>query len=111
MNDEETIKYLANIYYVVASDGEVERIEERVFEEIARDIRAGYLDRKEAMKLAESEGLQMHVAARLSDRIRNLEDMIFAAYCNGTLEPTEKKAVCWAAKIRLCRDNDGFVQG
>ena len=37
-NKEEIVKYLANVYYVVLADGVVERVEERVFEEIAREF-------------------------------------------------------------------------
>ena len=33
------------------------------------------------------------LTARWSERIRNLEDMLFAAYCNGVVESAEKKAV------------------
>ena len=41
MNDEEKIKYLANIYHLLVADGGVDRLEERVFDEIRRDLVAG----------------------------------------------------------------------
>ncbi len=93
MNKEETVRYLSNVYLIVLADGVVERIEERVFEEISREIHADYFERKQAMEMAKTEGLQTDVASRWSDRIRNLEDMLFAAYCNGVLDPAEKKVV------------------
>ena len=98
MTNEESVRYLANIYHVLASDNEVGRDEERLFEAISREIHAGYSERRQAMELAKSQGVQTHVSARWSERIRNLEDMIFAAYCDGVLEPSEKKAIVEYAK-------------
>lgn len=98
MKKEEIVKYLANIYAVVASDGEVERVEERLFEDIGRGIRAGYFARKQAMEMVAKESLPTQLDARWSDKIRNLEDMLLAAYCNGVLEPLEKKMIVDYAK-------------
>jgi len=93
MKREETIGYLANIYAVVAADGAVERIEERVFEEIAREIGAGYFERKQAIEKAGKESLPARLALRWSDQVRNLEDMLFVGYSDGSLDPSEKKAI------------------
>ena len=90
MNRDEMIRYLANVYVVLAADADVERGEERVFENIARHMRASFSDRKKAMELAASEGVQIDVAARWSLRIANLEDMMYAAFCNGEIDPGEK---------------------
>ena len=98
MKNEEATRYLANIYHVLATDNEVERDEEHLFEAISREIQAGYSERRQAMKLAENQGVQTHVSARWSERIRNLEDMIFVAYSNGVLEPSEKQAIVEYAK-------------
>jgi hypothetical protein len=98
MKNEEATRYLANIYLVLASDNEVNRDGERLFEAISREIQAGYLERRQAMKLAENQRVQTNVSARWSERIRNLEDMIFVAYGNGVLEPLEKQAIVEYAK-------------
>ena len=98
MKKEEATRYLANIYLVLASDDEVKRDEERLFETISREIQAGYLERRQAMELAENQRVQTNVSARWSERIRNLEDMIFVAYSNGVLEPLEKQAIVEYAK-------------
>lgn len=55
MKKEEQVKYLANIFYLLLSDGEVETAEKRVYENIARDIGAGYLERKAAKESAEND--------------------------------------------------------
>jgi len=93
MKREETIGYLANIYAVVVADGEVDRLEERIFEEIAREIGAGYTERRKAVDEAGQGGLPKRLELRWSDQIRNLEDMLFVAYCDGSLDPTEKQVI------------------
>ena len=98
MKNDQAIRYLANIYQVLASDNEFERDEERLFEAISREIHAGYSERRQAIELAASRQVQTQVSDRWSERIRNLEDMIFAAYNNGVLEPAEKKPIVEYAK-------------
>ena len=93
MNKEEKVRYLANLYFLLLADGQVERAEEKEFEKIARDLSAGYFERKEAMEIAKNEGLQLHLPSRLSQRIRNLEDMLFLAYANDALDPAEKEPI------------------
>ena len=98
MKKEEIVKYLANIYAVVASDGDVERMEERLFGDISREIRAGYFERKQAIEMVDKKSMPIQLDTRWSDKIRNLEDMLLAAYCNGVLEPLEKKLIVDYAK-------------
>ena len=93
MKREETVGYLANIYAVVAVDGDIDRVEERVFESIAREIGAGYFERKKAIDRTKEDELPARLDLRWSDQIRNLEDMLFVAYCDGTLEPAEKQSI------------------
>ena len=93
MNDEEKVKYLANIHHVLVADGGVDRLEKNAFDEIRRSIGSGYLDTQKAKELAEQEGFQAKLVGRWSERIANLEDMLFAAFCNGVIELAEKKAI------------------
>ena len=55
MNEEDRAKYLANIYHVLIADGGMDRVEERVFEDIRRDLRAGYTDTRKAKELAQQD--------------------------------------------------------
>lgn len=93
MNKDQQVKYLANIYAVLSADGDVDRTEGRVFEDISRGIQAGYFERKQAMKAADAEELPVQLDCRWSDQIRNLEDMFFVALCDGSLESAEKKVI------------------
>jgi uncharacterized tellurite resistance protein B-like protein len=98
MNEEEKAKYLANIYHVLITDGGMDRLEERVFDDIRRDLRAGYTETLKAKELAQQEGYQSQLVGRWSDRIANLEDMLFAACCDGVFERTEQKVIKQYAK-------------
>lgn len=94
MNDEEKVRYLSNIYLVIAADGDVDEDEQQLFNSLARGIHAGNDLRWEATKLAVSEKeVQTQVSDRWSDRIRNLEDMILAVYCDGKIDPSEKQLI------------------
>ncbi len=93
MKREETIDYLANVYSVVEADGTADLSEQRVFEDIARAIDAGYFERKSAIDKVKTDEFPVRLDLRWSDQIRNLEDMLFVAYSDGNLDPTEKKAI------------------
>ena len=93
MDKDQQVKYLANIYAVIAADGDVDRLEDRVFEQISRGIKAGYFERKQAQENAVAGGLPAELDSRWSDQIRNLEDMFFAGLCDDSLESAEKKVI------------------
>ena len=105
MEKQEQVSYLANIYHLLLADGGVERIEEKAFEEISRDIGGGYFERKNAVELARNEPYQHQWVGRWSDRIRCLEDMLFAAFCNGVVDRIESKL------IKDCAKSLGITQG
>lgn len=93
MEKEDQVKYLANVYHVLLADGEVDSVETRVNEAIAREIGAGYFERKTARESAESERFEFQYVDRWSDRVRNFEDLLFAIFCNGVTHPAEKKEI------------------
>ncbi len=93
MNDEDKVKYLANIYHLLVADAGVDRLEERAFDDIRRDLRAGYFETQKAKEMGRQPDFQLQLVGRWSERVANLEDMLFAAYCNGALEPGEKKVI------------------
>jgi uncharacterized tellurite resistance protein B-like protein len=111
MKRDETVSYLANLYSIIDADGVVDRVEQRVFEEIAQEIGAGYFERKQAVDKSESDELPAALELRWSDQIRNLEDMLFVAYCDGTLEPTEKQAIIsYANFLNISQDQLSVIK-
>jgi hypothetical protein len=93
MTDEDKVRYLANIYYLLIADGGVDRLEDRAFEEIRLELRVGYFETKKAKEMAQSKGFQVQLVGRWSERVANFEDMLFAAFCNGVFERAEKKMI------------------
>jgi tellurite resistance protein len=93
MTGEEKTKYLANICCLLIADGDIDLTEQEVFNEISQGIGAGLVERQDAVRMARGLGYQVRLVGRWSQRIRNLEDMLLAAYCNGVFEKTEKKAI------------------
>lgn len=93
MNKEEKVGYLANVYQLILSDGVVDRFEEKAFEEISKDIGAGYFERRSGMEAAREDGFEAKAVGRWSDRIKNLEDMLYAAICNGVVDAAEKRLI------------------
>ncbi|MBB76021.1 MAG: hypothetical protein CMJ75_16055 [Planctomycetaceae bacterium] len=99
MDKQQTVDYLVNIYAVIAADGEVERSETRVFEVIAREIGAGFFERKKAIEAYKESQATATLTGRWSEKVRNLEDMLFAAYCSGSLAPDEKEIIVTQARV------------
>jgi hypothetical protein len=79
--------------------------------EISRDVGAGYLERKRAIEQAQSAEFEIQLVDRWSEQIRNLEDILFAAYCNGVLEPLEKKRILqYAGRLEISQAQLDRVQ-
>ena len=93
MENEEKIQYLANVYYLALVDGEVDQIEEKLFDYIAKGIQAGYFETLKAMDLAKTADFEVKYPMRLSDRIKCAEDLLLIAYADDKLVEVEKKIV------------------
>jgi len=98
MTQQEQIQYLANIYYAVRANGRVDGVEDSYVEEAAQGIGAGYLETRKALDLAAEKDFRMVLPLRLSDRIRNLEDIIAVCYRDGTFCQQEKDAALLFAR-------------
>ena len=93
MTKDEQVQYLANIYHLLRSDGGTDEIEDKVLQQIVRDIGGGYFERRNAQELVGQPTFEIRPVGRLSERLRNLEDMVFAGYSNGMVDATEKKII------------------
>jgi len=93
MDKQDKVRYLANICCLLIADGDIDPTEQEVFEEISQGIGAGFPERQDAVRLARGPEYRVRPVGRWSRRVRNLEDMLLAAYCNGVVAPTEKKIV------------------
>ena len=111
MNRQEQVRYLANVYCVLKADGNVQRVEEQAFEVIARDIGAGYFERRRAVELAQPKDYSLQLVGRWSDRIRNLEDMLYAAFCNGIVQKVETGPIKgFAARLGITQEQLDLIK-
>jgi uncharacterized tellurite resistance protein B-like protein len=105
MENEEKIQYLANVYYLAMADGKVDRIEEKLFDHIAKGVKGGYFETLKAMDLAKTEGFEVKYPLRLSDRIKCVEDLLLVAYADEKLHEMEKKIVMeFANELGIYKD-------
>ena len=98
MTKDEQVQYLANIFHVARADGRVSTVEDSMVEELAKGINAGYLETRNALDLSMEKDFTFTFPKRFSDRIRNLEDMLFVAYGESGLDDMEKKVIVNYAK-------------
>ncbi len=98
MTQDEQIQYLANIYYLARADSNFQVEEDYLLQEIAKDIGAGYLETRKALDLSMADGFKIKFPTRLSERLRNLEDMLAVAYYDKKLHEMEKKIITAYAK-------------
>jgi uncharacterized tellurite resistance protein B-like protein len=98
MTQNEQIQYLANIYYLARADAQFEVEEDYLLQDIAKGIGAGYLETRKALDMSMASDFKIKFPARLSERIRNLEDMLLVAYYNKKLHEMEKKIILTYAK-------------
>lgn len=98
MTSDEKIQYLANVYYIIMVDGSMERVEERMFDRIAKGIDAGYFEQSRAKEMVKKDGFAIRYPSRWSDRIRSMEDLLAAALSDEKLHALEKKLMTDYAK-------------
>jgi uncharacterized tellurite resistance protein B-like protein len=98
MIQQEQVQYLANIYYLAGADGSFEVEEDYLLQDIAKGIGAGYLETRKALDLAQQKDFEIKLPVRFSEKIRNLEDMMFVAMSDKKLHQMEKKIIVAFAK-------------
>ena len=105
MTNEEKIIYLANIALISAVNGEVTPIEAKAIESICQDIGATEHDLHKALIAVSQGDHKITVVGRFSDRVRNLEDMIWVSLSNGEFHKAEKPdVISFAKSIKIKQD-------
>ena len=75
---------------------------EAVIKAILEDISADISDLKQAVSFIEKGDRRITPTGRFSDRVRNLEDMIFIALADGRMPETEKELILpFAQEIKI----------
>lgn len=102
MEDHEAVQYLANVFAVARADGSFGAREEAAMESIRLAIKAKKTELNKANKLAGSVDFSLNPTGRYSERIRNVEDMIFVALLDNVLADQEKRVITKFAKQAGC---------
>ena len=98
MKREERVLYLGNVISVSAADREITPSEGRVIEDIRLEIGAEKNELGEAIQSVSEGTHRMTPVGRLSDKIRNLEDMIHVSLSDGELSDSERSEILSFAK-------------
>ena len=93
MTREELITYLGNVIQVAGADGEVSPREGEAIERVREELGVPPDDLAQALQAVARGEHSVTPVGRFSDRIRNLEDMIFVAVCDGRFSGEEKPEV------------------
>ena len=105
MAEEDHVLYLANIISISRVDGKLSSHEQKAIEGICQTIGARKDDLDEAMKAVEGGDYQVTPVGRFSDKVKNLEDMVFIALSDGQLPESEKKEIrSFARAINVNQD-------
>ncbi len=98
MTGKELVRYLANLIMVSKADGSMGEEEQEAIAWAFEEIHARETDFEEAKTITENGDYQATPAGRYSERIRNLEDMIFVALSDSALSEPEKVLIRSFAK-------------
>lgn len=99
------ITYLANIIHIVQRDGRFDPAEQEALGEICKRLGTTEAQMAEALEKAAADEYQLAPVGRFSDKIQNLEDMLFVAMVDGDMTPPEKSAMlAYVKKIGLTQD-------
>lgn len=102
MANKDLITYLANIVLVSRVDGAVHPLEQEAMENICRSIGASESELDSAVKIVEAGDHKPKPVGRFSDKVRNLEDMIYLSVSDEQLPASQKRIILsFAKKIKL----------
>ena len=98
MRKEDIVPYLANVALVSVADGAFNPNEAKAIDSIRLEIGASEQELHEALNIVARGGLKVRPVGRFSDKVRNLEDMIFVSLADGTLDKKQKPEILSFAK-------------
>ena len=98
MNKEDMVPYLANVALISVADGGFNPNEAKAIDSIRKQIGAGQQELHEALNIVAQGGHKLRPVGRFSNKIRNLEDMIFVSLVDGNLDKKQKPEILSFAK-------------
>lgn len=105
MIKDQRIIYLANVVFIAAADGKIRPSEAKAIESIRKDIGASESDLRQALARVAQGDHTLFPVGRFSDKIRNLEDMIYVSLKDDEFVEQEQSEILWFAEsIQITRD-------
>jgi hypothetical protein len=105
MDKDDIVIHLANTILISRIDGKVTGQEKAAIEKVRREIGATKGNLNKAFQIVDQGTYSIMAAGRFSDRVRNLEDMLFLSLMDGELHSSEKDAILsFAKKIKISQD-------
>ena len=98
MNNEEKVAYLANVILIASADGNLSPEEAEAIEELRMQIGAEKMVLKQALESVVQGKHNMAPVGRYSEKVKNLEDMVYVAIIDGMLSESEKPEILSFAK-------------
>ena len=105
MTREEILTYLANVAMISAVDGQLSPLEAKAIEDVRQEIDASKNDLNAALQAVARGDYQIRPVGRLSEKVRNLEDMVFVSLADGDLSKAEKPEILSFAKAIKINQN------
>jgi rRNA maturation endonuclease Nob1 len=90
LKNDQLITYISNIIYVARIDGKISASETKAIDEIQKRLGVKKSDLNKATQKAESPDFKINLVGHFSDKIKNLEDIIYVALIDGELDEKEK---------------------
>lgn len=97
LTGEERELYLRNLVIVARADGRLEPPEKAIIERACAAIGASRRELKAALSTFGEPDVHVEALRRFSTRVRNLEDMIEVAICDGEMSDAERELLLHTA--------------
>ncbi len=98
MTKSELIQYLANVILISRIDGKTAYPESQALEIILYDLNSDYDDFSSAEEVIARGYNHITLVGRYSEKVRNLEDMMFVSLADGDLPESERRVIVSIAR-------------
>lgn len=110
LSNEQKVLYLANVIAMARADGQLSPVEEAAIEVVQKSIGARKTELNKAFSQAEKEQFQPTPVGFWSNKIKNLEDIIYVSMIDGVVDNLEKKLLLsFAKQIQISQDQLNLI--
>jgi len=110
LSNEQKVLYLANVIAMARADGQLSPVEEAAIEVVQKSIGARKTELNKAFSQAEKDQFQPAPVGFWSNKIKNLEDIIYVSMIDGVVDNNEKKLLLsFAKQIQISQDQLNLI--